>query len=202
MNNQKIRLQPFRFNASVQAYNLIKKFEGLELSEYNCSAGKRTVGYGHLIIRNDSILDRALGKKSIVPLAISEVEAEDILCLDIRKCETVLHEKIKTPISQNEFDALISFVFNLGGGNFKASTLLKRLNGGEYEAASDQLLRWCHIGKTVSQGLLKRRFVEYCLMLGEVPQESQYGEYAKRYLPALRKDLREEAMRAPLGFRY
>ena len=137
-----------------------------------------------------------------MPLAISEVEAEDILCLDIRKCEAVLHAKIKTPISQNEFDALISFVFNLGEGNFKSSTLLKCINKGEYLAAADQLLRWCHIGKTVSQGLLKRRFVEYCLMLGEVPQESQYGEYSKIYLPALRKELLEDAMRAPLGFRY
>ena len=98
--------------------------------------------------------------------------------MDIRKCETVLHNNVKTPIFQHEFDALISFVFNLGGGNFKASTLLKCLNGGKYLNSADQLLHWCHVGKNISQGLLKRRFVEYRLMLGKVPLKSQYGEYA------------------------
>ena len=179
-----------RFNASMRVYNLIKKFEGFELSEYKCSAGRRTVGYGHLVVRNDRVLDRVLGKKRGELVSISELEAEDVLCLDIRKCEAVLYDNIKAPISQNEFDALISFVFNLGGGNFKASTLLKSLNDGEYLAAADQLLRWCHVGKNVSQGLLKRRFVEYCLMLGEIPPKSRYGEYAGKYLPDCRAVLR------------
>ena len=194
MDNQKRRPQSFRFNASIRAYNLIKSFEGLEFSEYKCSAGKRTVGYGHLITRNDRILDRALGRERGEAVVISELEAEDILCLDIRKCEAVLYDNIKAPISQNEFDALISFVFNLGGGNFKASTLLKCLNEGEYLVAADQLLRWCHVGKRVSQGLLKRRFVEYCLMLGEIPPESKHEEHARRYLPILRDKQHKEAI--------
>ena len=195
MEHQKTRFYPFRFNASLQAYHLIKRFEGLELSEYNCSAGKRTIGFGHLIAKYDRTLNRVVGKKRRALIKISELEAEYILCLDIRKCEKVLHDSIKAPISQNEFDTLVSFVFNLGEGNFKSSTLLRCLNKSEYLAAADQLLRWCHVGKRVSQGLLKRRFVEYCLMLGEIPPESRYGEYAKRYLSILRVDLKKEASR-------
>ena len=92
--------------------NLIKKYEGLALKAYLCPANVLTIGYGHT------------GKDVIPDMQINEVTAEQILKRDLEKFEKAVDRLVTSKINQNQFDALVSFTFNLGEGNLKSSTLL------------------------------------------------------------------------------
>ena len=104
------------------------------MNAYICSGGQRTIGYGH-----------ANSKLS----SISEHHAHMLLLSDIAKVEKYLNSK-KLDLSQNQFDALVSFIFNVGFGNFEKSTLLATLD-------SDEFNRWIYVGGVKSKGLIKRR---------------------------------------------
>lgn len=134
---------------------LIKKHEGLRLDPYQDVAGYWTVGYGHLITDGDM--------KSISP-----DEAEDYLRKDLEKAEKCVINGVKTPLSQAEFDALVSFVFNVGCQAFRNSTMLKLINRGEMDDAADQFLRWNRAGGMVVKGLTNRRIAEREHFLGFV----------------------------------
>jgi lysozyme len=94
------------------------------------------------------------------------LEAEDLLCRDLREAEQAVESLVKAALSQFQFDALVSFVFNCGAGNFAASTLLRLLNDGNHRAAADQLLLWVHdhAGHRLA-GLERRRRAERDLFL-------------------------------------
>lgn len=134
---------------------LIKKHEGLRLDPYRDVAGYWTVGYGHLITDGDM--------KSISP-----EEAESILRNDLEKAEKCVINGVKTPLSQAEFDALVSFVFNVGCQAFRNSTMLRLINRGEMDDAADQFLRWNRAGGRVVKGLINRRIAEREHFLGFV----------------------------------
>lgn len=115
-------------------------------------AGVLTIGYSHT---NNVRLDDVL----------TQDEAEKLLDIDIKIKENELNKLIKVPVTQNQYDALISFVFNLGVGNLKNSILLRLLNQKNYKGAAQQFDRWVYAGNKVLAGLVKRRAEEKELFL-------------------------------------
>lgn len=126
------------------------EYEGFRARPYICPAGKKTVGFGHVMQK---------GKQ--YPATITMEEAKTLLREDVKTAEAVVNSAVKVPLNQNQFDALVSFVFNLGGGALRRSTLLKILNQGEYIKAAIEFKKWNKArvnGRTVVlPGLVKRR---------------------------------------------
>jgi GH24 family phage-related lysozyme (muramidase) len=141
------------YKTSQSGINLIKEFEGYSPNIYEDVVGKKTIGYGHLI------------KPGEIFCGIMLEQAERILAEDLYEAEKAVHDLVKEPVSQNEFDALVSFTFNLGRNALKNSTLLRLLNAGSIEAAADQFLRWDHAGGKVVHGLTRRRVAERSMFL-------------------------------------
>ena len=147
--------------ASQHAVDFIAKEEGCVLTPYRDFAGKWTVGVGHL-----------LGGSG--PHArITKAEAQDLLRFDVRRFEDTINRIVAVPLEQHEFDALVSFTFNVGAGAFASSTLLKMLNAGRRDEAAEQFLVWCKYTdpatgkKLTSATLLGRRRRERLMFLGE-----------------------------------
>ncbi len=133
---------------SQNGIDLIKKFEGFSAIPYKCMAGKLTIGYGHVIKHYENY------KK------LTTEEAEEILKKDVEFVENFINKNVSKKLNQNQFDALVSLVFNIGVGNFGASTLLKYLNSCEFEKAANEFDRWIYVKKVKSKGLAKRRKME------------------------------------------
>lgn len=135
---------------------LIKEFEGLFLTAYFCPANIPTIGYGHTatVTRQD-----VKNKKTI-----TENEANILLVKDLAKYEKAVNELITVDLTQNEFDALVSFTFNLGIGSLASSTLRKLINLGKKLSANEQFIRWNKArvnGRLVTlKGLTRRRKAE------------------------------------------
>lgn len=108
--------------------------EGLRLKAYKDSVGVWTIGLGHT---------SAAGPPKVTPgMTITKDEAWDIFRRDAAKFREEAHGLVKVPLEQHEFDALVSFVFNVGVPGFARSTVLKRLNAGDYAGAGEALLMW------------------------------------------------------------
>jgi len=131
---------------------LIKKYEGLYLYAYQCPANIWTIGHGHTL----NVLP---GDK------ITQCEADRLLRFDILSYEKIVVRHVKVPLTQGQFDALVSFVFNLGEGNFRRSTLLYKLNSGDYKGAANEFCRWVNVCGNVALGLVRRRQAERKLFL-------------------------------------
>jgi len=151
--------------------DLVKQFEGLYTEAYICPAGVPTIGYGHTA-------DVQLGQ------SITPKEAEDILQADMKKFADAVEKAIKVEINDNQFSALVSFAFNCGAGNLRASTLCRKLNSGNYDCVPSELSRWVKAtdpstGKKRSlAGLVKRRAAEGALFLKpEGEQEESLAEF-------------------------
>lgn len=129
----------------------VKRWEGLRLRAYLCSAGVWTIGYGHT---SDENLKVTKG------LEIDEAEADRLLRLDIQEAERAVAGLVKVPLGDNQFAALVSFVFNVGIGAFKKSTLLRKLNEGDFGAVPAQMMRWTKAGGKHVEGLANRRAAE------------------------------------------
>jgi len=127
--------------------DLIKHFEGCELEAYKCPAGVWTIGYGHI-----------KGVKE--GMTITEHQAEEMLKSELNEYEGYINNLVTAELNQNQFDAMVSWVYNLGGGNLKASTLLKVLNAGDYNGVPAQMMRWNKAGGKVLEGLTRRRQAE------------------------------------------
>ena len=133
--------------------DLIKHFEGCELEAYKCAAGVWTIGYGHI--------------KDVYPrMKITQEQAEEMLVHELTEYENYINDCVTVPMSENQFDAMVSWVFNLGVGNLKASTLLKVLNAGDYKGVPEQIMRWNKAGGKVLEGLTRRRQAEADLFSG------------------------------------
>ena len=138
---------------SSEGISLIQKFEGCELEAYQCSAGVWTIGYGHT-------------KDVVEGMTITKEQAEQMLVDELHEYENYINEYVTVALSQNQFDALVSWVYNLGPANLKASTMLKVLNSGKYEDVPSQMKRWNKAGGKVLEGLIRRREAEACLFKG------------------------------------
>jgi lysozyme len=136
------------------AIDLVKHFEGLSLDAYLCPAGIPTIGYGHTA-------GVTLGQ------SITAGRAETLLSRDLAAAAAVVDRLVTVPVNNGQRGALASFVFNLGRSSFQSSTLLKRLNVGDYEGAASEFARWVYATvngrKTQLPGLVKRRGAEALL---------------------------------------
>ena len=132
--------------------SLIREFEGLKLKSYLCPAGVWTIGVGHT--------------KGVKPgMVITEERAKELLREDLAEFEAGITKLVRVPLTSNQFSALVSLAFNVGLANVASSTLLKKLNEGDYQGAADQFPRWDKArGKTLA-GLTRRRAAERALWL-------------------------------------
>jgi len=142
-------------NLSQAGVDLIKQFEGFRSKMYVCAAGKKTIGYGHVILRGDTIRNT-----SLMTANITKAEAEELLRKDAKIAEKAVKDNVKVNLTQGQYDALVSFIFNVGTANFKKSTLLKKLNVGNYTGAADEFPKWNKGGGKVLPGLVTRRAAE------------------------------------------
>ena len=126
---------------------LIKEFEGLRLKAYKCPGGVWTIGYGH-----------TAGVKS--GMVITEAQAEEYLKADLIVFERYLNG-LGLALNQNQFDALVSFIYNVGTGNFSSSTLLRKVRANPQDnSIMDEFLRWVYSKGRVLPGLQRRRLAE------------------------------------------
>lgn len=132
---------------SNKGIELVKGFEGCRLEAYRDSVGIPTYGYGH-----------THGVK--MGDVITGQQADKYLREDLQVAELTVNASVKVNLSQGQFDALVSFVFNLGYGNFVKSTLLKKLNTGDYDGAANEFGRWVLAGGKILPGLVNRRAAE------------------------------------------
>tara|TARA_R110002012_G_scaffold134615_1_gene288047 strand:- start:1444 stop:1911 length:468 start_codon:yes stop_codon:yes gene_type:complete len=143
-----------KMNISKEGLSLIKKFEGCELEAYLCPAGVWTIGYGHT-------KDVKEGDK------INKEEADYLLQEEMIEYESYINDFVEVPLNQNQFDALCSWVYNLGPTNLKNSTMLKVLNEEKYVDVPQEIKRWNKAGGEVLDGLIKRREAEAKMFVGE-----------------------------------
>ena len=138
------------------AVKLIKQFEGFRSIAYKCPAGVWTIGYGSTSID---------GVKVKQGDTITEQAALDDVYKRLNEIDKQITATVRVPLNSNQLNALLDFVYNLGVGNFRSSTLLKKLNDSDYRGAAEQLLRWNKSGGKVLAGLTKRREAERDLFL-------------------------------------
>ena len=131
---------------------LIRQFEGLRLAAYKCSAGISTIGWG-----------TTKGVK--MGDTITRDEADRLLLEDAQRFADHVKALVKVPLNQNQVDALVAFVYNIGPAAFGKSTMLKLINQGLIEDAANQFLRWNRAGGQVLAGLTRRRIAERELFL-------------------------------------
>lgn len=140
---------------SPNGINFIKGFEGFKGRAYpdpKTGSTPYTIGYGTTVYPN--------GNKVRLNDTISESTAAAFLATNLTGFESTVNNLVTVDLNQNQFDALVSFTYNLGRANFASSTLLKLLNAGDYDGASKQFIRWVSPGSSVEAGLRRRRLAE------------------------------------------
>ena len=143
-----------KMQTSQEGIALIKKFEGCELEAYKCAAGVWTIGYGSTkgVKEGDTI---------------TQEDADKLLTEEMSEYEGYINDMVNTDLKQNEFDALVSWVYNLGPSNLSSSTLLQKLNNKDWDDVPNQIKRWNKAGGEVKQGLVRRREAEALLFEGK-----------------------------------
>ncbi|NUR06825.1 MAG: lysozyme [Nocardioidaceae bacterium] len=149
---------------------MIGEFEGFSGRLYNDPAGHCTIGYGHLVHRGP--INGAEPQR--FSRGITESQGRRLLREDARPAGEAVSSLVRVPLSQQQFDALCSFTYNLGAGNLRRSQLLKRLNAGEYDAVPEELSKWVNAGGRELPGLVRRRRAEGVLFrAGSYPWQTQ-----------------------------
>lgn len=137
---------------SQRGLSLIKSFEGLRLLAYRDAVGVWTIGYG--------------ATRGVKPgMSVTKEQAERMLINDVQRFEPEVERLVRVPLTGNQWDALVSFTYNLGAANLESSTLLRKLNGGDYAGAAEQFPRWNKAGGKVLSGLVRRREAERVLFM-------------------------------------
>ena len=141
-------------NISQEGLSLIKKFEGCELEAYKCAAGVWTIGFGSIkgVKQGDTI---------------TQEEADNLLLHEMDEYEGYINDAVNVDLNQNQFDALVSWVFNLGPSNLSSSTLLTKINNKDWKDVPNQIKRWNKAGGKVLEGLIRRREAEALLFEGK-----------------------------------
>lgn len=130
-----------------KAKRIIKEFEGLKLNAYLCPAGVWTIGFGH-----------TKGIKQ--GMKIDQATADRLLDIDIVDVARSIRKLVKVDLNDNQAQALVSFIFNVGAGAFEKSTLLRKLNQKDYAGASDEFGKWVYAKGKKLPGLIRRRKAE------------------------------------------
>ena len=136
-----------KMKISENGLELIKKFEGCETTAYQDSVGVWTIGFGH-----------TKGVKEGQTCSIED--AESMLADEMDEYEGYINNMVKVELQQHEFDALVAWVYNLGPTNLGESTMLKVLNGGQFDRVPDEMNRWTRAGGKILEGLVRRRQAE------------------------------------------
>lgn len=157
---------------SSDGLNAIKAFEGLYLKAYRCPAGVLTIGWGC----TEGVYEGQI---------ITRAQAETLLQRELMRFEDGVRALVKVPLTQHQFDALVSFSYNVGLSALGRSTLLRKLNAGDYAAVPAQLARWNQGGGRVLAGLVKRRRIE-----GEM--WSRPGVYVKDFTEPMAQSVKEK----------
>lgn len=147
-------------NINQAGFELIKKFEGVRNVVYLDPVNKPTVGIGHLLTIDER-------KKWKVGTRLSDSVIQELFEKDIDRFENAVERLVKVPITDNQFAALVSFMYNIGEGAFKESTLLRLLNQRKYKEASQQFARWNRAGGKILLGLTRRRAAEAKLFMSD-----------------------------------
>lgn len=151
--------------------DLIKHFEGVRLKPYKCPALLWTVGVGHVLYHEEHYLStdgrRHFPLKPEHKRSFTEAEVNELLRDDLHRFESGVARLCGANLPQRQFDALVSFAFNLGLGALQRSTLKTKLTRGDIQGAADQFLRFSKAGGKVLPGLLRRRVAERALFLGQ-----------------------------------
>ena len=136
-----------KMKISENGLELIKKFEGCETTAYQDSVGVWTIGFGHT--------------KGVEEGQTCSIEdAESMLADEMDEYEGYINNMVKVDLQQHEFDALVAWVYNLGPTNLGESTMLKVLNGGQFDRVPDEMNRWTRAGGEILEGLVRRRQAE------------------------------------------
>ena len=144
---------------SKRGLDAIKQYEALSLKVYNDERGLPTIGYGHLLTRDEL----HNGKINIQGIrikyypGITEKAAEALFDQDLDIVENAVNRLVRVDLKQNQFDVLVSLAFNIGVSAFKDSTLLRYINARMFDGIPDQLRRWKYVGTRISNGLVNRR---------------------------------------------
>jgi lysozyme len=148
---------------------LIANFEGYRGTVYRDAVGIPTIGYGHVVRPGEHFG------------FLSRQAALALLQRDATAAAHAVHQAVRVQLSQNQFDALVSFVFNVGAGAFRSSTLLRKLNNGDYQGAADQFGAWTHAGGRVLPGLVTRRNAEAAMFRRKPPKPADPLTKPARY---------------------
>ena len=136
-----------KMKISENGLELIKKFEGCKTTAYQDSVGVWTIGFGHT--------------KGVEEGQTCSIEdAESMLADEMDEYEGYINNMVKVELQQHEFDALVAWVYNLGPTNLGESTMLKVLNGGQFDRVPDEMNRWTRAGGKILEGLVRRRQAE------------------------------------------
>lgn len=138
---------------------LLIEWEGLKTSPYKDSGGALTIGVGHLLTADEKLTGLIRINDELVSFydGLTEEQCMRLLEQDLKRFERVVNNHVKVTLSQNQFDALVSFAFNVGVSAFKNSTLVRLLNQGHYDKVPEQLMRWVKDNGRTVQGLINRR---------------------------------------------
>lgn len=153
---------------SRQGRDFIKRWEGVRLKAYRCSANVLTIGVGHTAAMGDPI--------PVEGMKISDEEADIILSRDLAVIEAQVQAAVKVHLNQRQYDTLISFVFNVGIAAFRKSTLLKKLNANQYDEVPSELLKWNRVKGKVVAGLTNRRKAEADFWRGAPTDQNPTGD--------------------------
>lgn len=159
-----------------ETLDLIKSYEGWYAQAYKDPVGIWTIGYGHT--------DMAGPPKVTPNLVLTREEGEDLLRKDLKKYQNAVDRLVKVPLNDNQYGALTSFTFNLGEGNLSKSTLLKKVNAGDFRGAANEFLKWNRAGGKVLNGLTRRREAERVLFLKQPLKDTQKPVESVSQVPA------------------
>ncbi len=149
--------------ASDNCLALIRECEGFRAAPYRCPAGVPTIGYGSTRYADGRPV-------AMTDQPITAAQADTIMRATLREYEAAVSRYVAVPLNQGQFDALVDFAYNCGAQNLRTSTLLRKLNAGDYSGASNEFGRWVNGGGKKLPGLVKRRELERRLFVGAAPE--------------------------------
>jgi len=150
---------------------LVKSFEGWRASAYRDAVGHWTIGYGHTSMAGPPKVHQGMH--------ITRAEGSEILARDLQYFADEIQPLINVPLSDNQFSALVSFAYNVGVGNFRKSSVLKKVNAGQFDKAASRFVLWNKAGGRVLNGLTRRRLAEAALFANvarNVPSRAELKE--------------------------
>lgn len=146
------------------ALDIIKSCENWEPLVYICPAGYPTIGWGHVVLKGETFPTTGKG--------ISKQVGTRLLRRDVGIAERIIADYVSVPLTPEQHGALVSFVFNIGEGNFRTSTILKRINAERHFDAAQEFGRWIYAGGMKLNGLISRREREKDLYESDAPRET------------------------------